>query len=70
MAAVLRQVVCGFRFDHRCIWRAQRPAGAGQRGHGGERRLTGEEALHIVSYTNLDQLYRVQNKEMCRHIYC
>lgn len=48
MAAVLRQVVCDFRFDHRCIWRAQRPAGAGQRGHGGERRLTGE-ALHIVS---------------------
>ena len=24
------------RFDHRCLWGAERPAGAGEGGHGGE----------------------------------
>ena len=29
--------LCGCRFDHRCLWRAERPTGTSERGHGGER---------------------------------
>lgn len=33
-------IFCGRRSDHRCVWRAQRPAGASERGHGGEMSMT------------------------------
>lgn len=46
--AAIKLYVCGYRFDHWCLWRTARPAGASQRGHGGKRTTADQQSFACV----------------------